>query len=164
MRLTQTAAPGTEVVLAWLKGGRRQELEPVRQDFVVAKRKARETCFVGAFDPISAGAESFVKSVEVAKSGGDGAFAVKVTTAKGVDWFLVGGLPDFAKDLNGSRTSRTIGPFTTDAALALVRVQGGQITHGMLAGGTGLAFEDGAVKTQYNAPDRGSHHFGGSGR
>jgi hypothetical protein len=119
---------------------------------------------VGAFDPIAAGAEPFVKSVGVAKSGGDGAFAVKVTTAKGVDWFLVGGLPDFARNLNGSRTSRTIGPFTTDAALALVRVQGGQIARGMLAGGTGLAFEDGGVKTQYTAPDRGGHHFAGSSR
>lgn len=159
LRLTQTAAPGTEVGLAWLKGGRRQESDPIRQDFVVARRRARETGFIGTWEPIAAGAEPFVRSLEAVES--NGAFAVKGTTAKGADWILFGGLPDFAGNLEGSRTSCTLGPFTTDAARAWVRVQGGRILHGMLAGGTKLVFRDGDAKAEYTSPDRATYHFSG---
>jgi hypothetical protein len=142
MRVTQAGEGGTEVVWAWLTGPRRQDDAGVRQDFVVARRNGRETCFVSTCEPVAASAEPFVRSVEVVAKGDSGARVVKVSvTGDGEDYFLVGGLADFTEDLTARRPEISLGPFTTDAALAVVRVRGGRPVRAMLAGGQRLKFK-----------------------
>jgi hypothetical protein len=82
-----------------------------------------------------------------------------VETAAGADRFLIGRLKDFAADLNGERPVRTVGPFTTDAALALVRVREGKAVRALLAGGTRLKFVHEGAAADYQAEARGTHHF-----
>ena len=137
VRLTMAAQPQTRVVAAWLSGPGRNEQAQLRQDLLVVDRPpAKTTAFVDVIEPIDVGIQPLVRTVEVAARGEDGALAVRVTTRIGTDWFLVG------RPFSNSPKRETCGPFTTDAPLAVVRLQGKRPPEGMFAG-TSLLFVSG---------------------
>lgn len=138
MRLTMEGASGTRVILAWLDGPARNDKANLRQDFVVVERSGTNVTFISAFEPVKPGQQARVQEVVTLATDPPGpARVVKVVTRDGADYFLVG-TPDFA----AKRAPRQIGPFTTDAALAFLRVQGGKVVNWMFAGGSSLEFAD----------------------
>jgi hypothetical protein len=160
LRLTMAGEPATQIITAWLTGpGRNSDAFQARQDFVVVRRQAAATCFASTFEPVAVGGAPLVQAVVVTAKDDSGAQAIEVKTSKGSDWFLVGGLPDFTKDLKTGRSVRTLGPFTTDAALAVVRVEDAKVVRAMLAGGKTLRFATPQVTTQFNAENAGTWHF-----
>lgn len=158
VRLTMASEPRTKVVLAWLRAPGRNNSVNLRQDFVVAHREGRVAAFVDTIEPIGVGDEPFVQGVELVDGSADDALAVKVETHDGNDWFLVGG------SFDDSSEARHVGPFRTDAALAVLRVDDGGARRGMIAGGTQIEFVSGPVRFSLQRATHGTCHFDGTGK
>jgi hypothetical protein len=154
MRLTMAAQPDTKIVTAWLIGPGRNETTQLRQDFVVVHRWGIQASFIDTIEPIQTGDSAFVQEVDVTAQAADGSQAVRVATLNGADWFLVG-----YDNYQNQSSNRTIGPFTTDAKLVMVRVTNDQITHVMFSGGNRLTFNDGNISGEYTYFETGNYHF-----
>jgi outer membrane protein assembly factor BamB len=153
MRLTMVAELNTKIVTAWLAGPGRDESVNLRQDFVTVKRAGTNATFINTFDPYAG--QPFVKAVEIVDKANDGSLAVKVNTLDGPDWFLVG-----QNDLQSAPVVRQVGPFSTDAKIAALRVRGNAVAQVMFSGGTSLAFTNNGVAASYVATGPGPFHAG----
>jgi hypothetical protein len=156
MRLTMVAEPQTRVIQAPLDGPERNGKATLQQDFVVVERQAAETVFTSLYEPVAVGQMPRILHAETIAEQGDGqARVIRVTTTAGEDWFLVG-----TEDFHEVRSPKRIGPFLTNAALALVRVRDQAVVEVMFAGGESLIFDDGTTRITiesdaaiYHAPD-----------
>ncbi|MBI1863645.1 hypothetical protein HYS03_00295, partial [Candidatus Woesebacteria bacterium] len=143
MRLTMEGVPNTKVTVAWLTGPARNQTTNLRQDFAVAERNGTEATYVDTLEPIGVGKSGFIQNIQTtATNSSDNSRSVKVTTSQGTDWFLVG-----TSNFKNSRSSRTVGPFTTDAALAVIRIKNNQVVSCKFFGGTSFAFSDNGVSS-----------------
>ena len=152
LRLTMAAEPNTRIVTAWVAGPGRNETVQLRQDFAVVRRDGTNASFINTMEPISSA--PMVQSVEVTEKAADGSLAVKVTTREGTDWFLVG-----SRDFKGLLGIRRVGPFNTDAKLALVRVKKGDVTRVMFSGGSSLDFTNAGVASHYANNSSNPFHY-----
>ncbi len=116
--------------------------------------RGKDAAFVATMEPVGVGQQPLVQRVEVVASAPEQLCAARVSTRDGDDWFLFGG------DFSPQTSERSVGPFATDASLAMLRVRDGRVVRGMLAGGRTLTFADGAVSFKYQADSAGIHHFG----
>ncbi len=157
LRLSVAAVPSTNVVTAWLTGPGRNDGAQLRQDFLVVRRRGKDAAFVATMEPVGVGQQPLVQRVEVVASAPEQLCAARVSTRDGDDWFLFGG------DFSPQTSERSVGPFATDASLAMLRVRDGRVVRGMLAGGRTLTFADGAVSFKYQADSAGIHHFDAQG-
>ena len=155
LRLTMAATAATNVVTAWLQGPGRNDSALFQQDFITVRRSGNDAVYIDTLEPLSPGSSPKVSSAEVIAQGSSGEQVVKVTTTSGVDWFLVG-----INNFSGQRSNRQIGPFKTDAFLAVVRIKNGTIYRGMFVGGSSFEFWDGGLSANYTNSGTAAFHFG----